>query len=100
MLNSLGDGSVDVRHDDLIVPLPQVDVRRASLGPLELGRHRVHHLVLTRLQVQLLLQWVRTVKLVNSLVDIIDFSCFYSGSGHFNRLIVWLFSMGQDILNG
>jgi len=55
-LNSLGDGSVDVGHNDLIVPLPQVDVRRASLGPLELGSHRVHHLVLTRLQIQLLLQ--------------------------------------------
>ena len=51
----LGDGAVDVGHDDLVSGLPPVDVAVAPRGALVRGRHAELRLVHPRLQVQLFL---------------------------------------------
>ena len=47
-----GDGAVDVRDDDPVVPAPQVDGALASAGALVLGGHTEHHIVRTVLQLE------------------------------------------------
>lgn len=53
---SLGDGSVYVRNNDAVVPVPQVNGGLATTGALVLGCHAEHHLVGSVAQVQVPLE--------------------------------------------
>ena len=52
----LGDGAVDIGYDNLIVPVPQVDMGGAPRCALVLRRHREGNLINAVAQVQLFLE--------------------------------------------
>jgi len=48
----LGDGAIDVRDNDFIVPVPQIDGALAAACALVLGGDAEHHIVRSLLQFQ------------------------------------------------
>ena len=55
-VNSLCDGSINVRDDDPVVPVPQIDGSLTAAGTLVLSGHAEDHLIGPLPQVQTLLK--------------------------------------------
>lgn len=51
-MHVLGDGAIDVRDDDFVVPVPQVDGALAAARALVLGGDAKRHVIGTLLQFQ------------------------------------------------